>query len=96
MSERADVGPFDGIVVIELSLAEHHEVEHVVGCLRAGAAAIEQTPLARTDATGALMVRAIVAKGRQVAAEIEDEARRVHDAREAAYREQSKPKRGKR
>lgn len=93
MSDRAPVGPLDGIVVVELSLDERDEVETVVGFLRAGAAALEQMPVARTNAGEQLARRRACDVGERIADEIEAEARRVHDARQAFYRQQGKGRR---
>jgi len=84
---RATSGPKDGIVIIELALDRRHEVGDVIACLRAGALAWEASPLRGIE-------QAFRPKDVQhvfdVAQEIEDEARRVHEAREAFYRAEAK------
>lgn len=83
MVERAAVGPEDGIVVVELSLDVTHEVEVVVGMLRSGAAALLEAPISRTALVERLGREGMAAQARKVADEIEGEARRVHEARDA-------------
>lgn len=87
---RAAVDVLDGIVVVELSLDERFEVEAVVAFLRAGAHALEQMPVARTAVAEMVSRNHAVDIGLRVAQEIEDEARAVHERREAAYRAQAK------
>jgi hypothetical protein len=90
---RAPVSDLDGIVVVELALDVRHEVEAVIGLLRAGAMALDAAPVARTAYVEQLSRRHYVEMGLRVAQEIEDEARRVHEAREAARRARGKAKR---
>lgn len=82
------VGELDGIVIVELSLDEGHEVEHVIACLRAGANAWAASPFAGVvdQAMRPKHVERVLA----VALELEDEARRVHGARNEAYRRRGK------
>lgn len=87
MVDRAPVDVLDGIVVIELSLDERHEIGDLVACIRAGVAAWAECPARGIDVAfrPGDVVRILA-----IAQEIEDEARRVHDAREAAHRARSK------
>lgn len=88
MTERAWAGPTDGVVQFELSLDLRHEIEDVVACMRAGAVAWSAIRPAGT------VDQALRLKNIQhvldVAQEIEDEARRVHDRREEYYRAEAK------
>lgn len=93
MSQRAPVGVLDGIVVVELSLDNRDEVETVIAFLRAGAAVFAQMPVAPTNVGEQNARRRAVMLGEQVADEIEAEARRVHDERQAEYRARGKAKR---
>ena len=85
---RAATGPRDRIVIIELSLDAGHEVVDVIACIRAGAAAWFEMP-ARGVVDAALRPKD-VERVLAVAQEIEDEARRVHEAREAFFRAETK------
>lgn len=93
MADRAATGPLDGIVVVELSLDERWEIPSVVGCLRAGAAALEHLPVAATDTNEMLSRREYASHARRVADEIDAEARKVHAAREVEHRRRAKVKR---
>lgn len=90
MSARAPVDDLDGIVVIELSLDEHHEIEAVVGLLRAGALALQAAPVARTAVVEQGSRRRFVEHGLRVAQEIQDEAIAVAARRAAAYKARDK------
>lgn len=87
---KAEAGPLDGIVVLELALGGHgdHEVQDVIACLRAGAMAWEAAPF--TVGVEQVMRARRVSHVLDVARELEVEALRVHEAREAEYRRQAK------
>lgn len=99
MTERAEVRPEDGVVVIELSLDAESgwEILAVLGCLRAGAAALALMPYRSSDVTGMLHARSVSDIGDRIANEIATEAQRVADAREQYHRDKAKAeRRGKR
>lgn len=84
MTERGTVGPTDGIVVLELSLDEGHEVRHVLACIRAGAAAWAALPA--LGAVDAASRPRDVQHVFDVADELELAAVRVHEDRQRHYR----------
>lgn len=88
-ADRAPVGALDGIVVVELSLDVRHEIENVVGCLRAGAAALMALPVAATNYGEKLSRKHTSDQVFRFADEIEAEARRVTMERAVAYRERA-------
>lgn len=94
VAERGAVGPRDGIVVIELAIDRRSgwEIPALVGCIRAGAAALALMPFRGSDVTGMLHARNMAKIGTELADEIEVEARDVQAKREAFYRAESKAK----